>query len=108
MTIVAAISMCHTRWVGEEPQYKFSKRHPTVTRFVTILVFRPLIHYAGGEHYRFDKWEDLVVIAYGGLRGTHSLLLALVIGHESELFRLNFTIKCVNYVSGVVFLSLLV
>ena len=77
------------------------------TRFITILVFRPLIHYAGGENYRFDKWEDLVVIAYGGLRGTHSLLLALVIGHESELFRLNFTIKCVNYVSGVVFLSLL-
>ena len=77
-----------------------------LARFIAIAIFYYPLSKLG---YGLD-WKKYVVLSYGGLRGSHSLILALVLDNTSypelsypELMR----DKVVLYMGGVTILSLL-
>lgn len=73
-----------------------------IARFIAIAIFYYPLCKLG---YGLD-WKKYVVLSYGGLRGSHSLILALVLDNEAypEIMR----DKVVVYMGGVTILSLLI
>lgn len=70
-------------------------------RFIAIgLVYYPLKFTGYGL-----SWKQYIVMSYGGLRGSHSLLLALAMSHGS-LYDSALSSMIITYMGGVVILSL--
>jgi NhaP-type Na+/H+ or K+/H+ antiporter len=72
-----------------------------LARFIAIGIFYFPLSKTG---YGLD-WKKYVILSYGGLRGSHSLILALVI--DERYYTVEMAAKIHFYMGGVVILSLI-
>jgi NhaP-type Na+/H+ or K+/H+ antiporter len=79
-----------------------------LARYIAVFVFKPVLNLLATSKAYEISWGEYNVMCFGGLRGSHSLLLSLLLGHEAMLFDKHFPEKSIVYVSGVVLLSLLI
>lgn len=74
-----------------------------VIRFGLILAFKPVMSIGN----KWLRWKEAIVVAFSGLRGAVSLILALEVGANEEIPR-NISSRVVLWTTGIVGLSLLV
>lgn len=74
---------------------------------ILIRFFSVGIFYKGLKHSGYGlNLKEYMVLSYGGLRGSHSLILALVVAKDKEKYDARFTELIILFLAAIVFLSL--